>query len=231
MGAPSLVDHALALFFAVVLPVWGWATFPKVKRKLAEDRPGVRIRLYRRTMLWQWAAAAIVVGTWIAQGRTAAGLGFQWPGTIGTWITVAVVLALIAFMSYQAWTLVRHPEVHPPVLEQLETAAPFLPRNRKESSWFLGTAITAGICEEIMFRGFLIAYGSVWFGAWGAVVATSLAFGLGHAYQGKTGAIKTTIAGLVGGALYLIGGTLFLPVLLHAFVDVHGGVVYRIVRR
>ena len=231
MDAPSLFDHVLAIAFAVALPLRGYLSFPKVRARLAEDRPGTRLRLYRRTMAWQWTAAAIVVGSWHLQGRPLSELGWAWPGHVGTFVALGVVVLVIGFMSWQLIGLPRHPDIHAPVREQLEKAAPFLPRNADESAWFFGTAVTAGICEELMFRSFLIAYAASFVGPWGAVLVTALAFGIGHAYQGRTGALKTFIAGLVGGALYVVGGTILLPMLLHAFVDVHGGMVYRIVRR
>jgi membrane protease YdiL (CAAX protease family) len=227
----SLVDHVFAVLLAVVIPVWGYLTFPRVRRRLAEDKPGVRIKLYRRTIIWQWTATALLVTAWLAHGRDLPGLGFRLPVGTGGLVALGLSGLVIALMVKQALGLRARPELHAEVFEQLDKAAPFLPRDDRESSWFFGTALTAGFCEEVMFRGFLLAYAASWLGLWGAVVGTSLAFGIGHLYQGRSGAIKTTVAGLVGGSLFVLGGTLLAPILLHAFVDVHGGMVYRIVRR
>lgn len=231
MSEASLFDHLLALGLAVALPLRGHLSFPRVRARLAEDRPGVRVRLYQRTIVWQWLATAIVVGAWYGQGRSLAGLGWAWPGGPGTWGALAVVVLVAGFMTWQLLGLPRQPELHAALRDQLERAAPFLPRTKVESRWFFGTAITAGICEEILFRGFLLAYAAVWLGPWGAVLVTAFVFGLGHTYQGRAGALKTFVAGLVAGALYVTGGTIVLPIVLHAFVDVHGGLVYRAVRR
>jgi membrane protease YdiL (CAAX protease family) len=46
-----------------------------------------------------------------------------------------------------------------------------------------------------------------------------VAFGLAHAYQGLAGIVTTGVLGGVMAALYLQTGSLLLPVLLHAVID------------
>jgi uncharacterized protein len=225
------LDHALAFTIAVALPTYGYLTFPRVRRKLQEDRPGVRVHLYRRTMIWQWSAAAFVLVLWLGRGRSLAELGLGWPGTSGTWIALLLALAVAGTMTWQLRMLAGHPELHPELRERLEKMAPFLPRSPTEASWFFGVALTAGVCEELLFRGFLLTWAASFMGPAVAVVFTAVVFGLGHLYQGASGVAKTTAAGLVAGGLCTLGGTLWVPMLLHAFVDVHGGMVYRVVLR
>jgi membrane protease YdiL (CAAX protease family) len=227
----TVADHLLAVLFAVGLPAWGYLSFPRVRRRLAADEPGVRIRLYRRTITWQWMATALVIGLWLGLGRSPGALGLRLPAGLGGWIGLGVAALVMGLMTQQALSLRARPDLHAEVFTQLDQAAPFLPRTTAETSWFFGTALTAGICEEVMFRGFLLSYAAVALGPWGAVFGTSLAFGIGHLYQGRTGAIKTAIAGLVFGTLLVTTGSLLAPMILHAFIDVHGGLVYRIVRK
>jgi uncharacterized protein len=51
------------------------------------------------------------------------------------------------------------------------------------------------------------------------VVVAGVAFGLAHAYQGVAGVVTTGLLGGVMAALYLSTGSLLLPVLLHAAID------------
>jgi membrane protease YdiL (CAAX protease family) len=146
-------------------------------------------------------------------------------------VAVAVSAAIIALMVKQLIALPAHPEMHEALREQLDTAAPFLPRNTAEHAWFNAVAVTAGVCEEVLFRGFCLAYVASFSGPWWSVLVTSLIFGLGHLYQGRGGALKTGIVGVITGAMVVGGGTIWLPILLHVFVDIHGGLVYRIVKR
>ena len=51
------------------------------------------------------------------------------------------------------------------------------------------------------------------------VVIAAVAFGLAHAYQGRAGVVLTGVLGGVMAALYVGTGSLLLPVLLHAAID------------
>ncbi len=85
--------------------------------------------------------------------------------------------------------------------------------------------ITAAFLQEIIFRSFLInaldtILGSSKLSAWGAVVISSLVFGLVHAYQGITGILITTAVGLIFGTAYLLNGRRIWPIILvHGTVD------------
>jgi membrane protease YdiL (CAAX protease family) len=58
----------------------------------------------------------------------------------------------------------------------------------------------------------------------GALAASSLIFGLGHAYQGFKGVLSTAVAGLFLGLLFLLSGALIPAMALHALLDLQ--VVY-----
>jgi membrane protease YdiL (CAAX protease family) len=83
--------------------------------------------------------------------------------------------------------------------------------------------VTAGLCEELLYRGFLMAYiGALW-GFWPAVILSSLVFGLGHAYQGTSGIATTGTIGLILAGLFVLTGSLWVPMLLHAATDLFAG--------
>jgi len=84
-------------------------------------------------------------------------------------------------------------------------------------------SITAGVCEEILYRGLLLATLVSLVGTWPAVAITSLIFGLGHAYQGISGIAKTGLAGLVLALLTVFSGSLFIAIVLHAVGDLASG--------
>ena len=100
-----------------------------------------------------------------------------------------------------------------------------LPRSRAERLAFTGLAVTAGVTEEMIFRGFLLsalaaATGSAWF----AAVVASAVFGFLHSYQNLVGALR---AGLLGFGLALpvmASGSLLPSILAHAAYDLVAGV-------
>jgi membrane protease YdiL (CAAX protease family) len=50
-------------------------------------------------------------------------------------------------------------------------------------------------------------------------------FGLGHAYQGAAGIVKTGIVGLLMAGAYVGTGSLLAPMLLHVVIDLTSGMV------
>jgi membrane protease YdiL (CAAX protease family) len=99
-----------------------------------------------------------------------------------------------------------------------------LPVSRVEKQVFSGLSVTAGICEELVFRGFLLHVLAGPFGTLGAVVASSAVFGLAHAYQKASGSAR---AGLLGALLALpvvLTGSLWPSMIAHTAIDIASGV-------
>ena len=74
--------------------------------------------------------------------------------------------------------------------------------------------IFGGVVEEICFRGFFIGWGVSLYGRRAAlplVLVTSVAFGIGHWYQGPAGAIVTGTSSIVFGLVYIMTGYKLLP--------------------
>jgi len=89
---------------------------------------------------------------------------------------------------------------------------------------WIAVASTAGICEELLYRGWLLnlignAVGSVWAG----LLVSSIVFGLAHAYQGRNGIIGASVLGVVFGAVFVLSGTLILGQILHIAIDLNNG--------
>ena len=97
-----------------------------------------------------------------------------------------------------------------------------LPSTGEERRWWWLVGISAGICEEIVYRGFLLHYFHGlpfhWSLTW-ALVGSSVCFGVGHLYQGLAGAVQTFVIGFLLGAIFLVTGNLLLPVGLHTIMD------------
>jgi membrane protease YdiL (CAAX protease family) len=104
--------------------------------------------------------------------------------------------------------------------------APLLPRNGPETLWTAVLSINAGVGEELYFRLLLplllVSLGS---GALAAFIIAGLIFGAMHLYQGAAGIAATTILGGALTAAYLLSGSLWFAVALHAFIDLVGLVI------
>jgi len=101
-----------------------------------------------------------------------------------------------------------------------------VPTDRGEWILFVPVAASAGICEEFLYRGYALSIigsmtGSLIVGA----VLSSVAFGIGHAYQGKTGVIGATITGFLYACVFLVTGSLYPCMLGHFIQDMAGAAV------
>jgi membrane protease YdiL (CAAX protease family) len=100
-----------------------------------------------------------------------------------------------------------------------------LPRSTIELLPFLALAITAGLCEEFLYRGFALAVltrlGSP---AWVAVLVSSILFGLAHLYQGRGGFLSTLLIGGVFGVGRIAYNSVVPVIFWHSAVDLVAGV-------
>ena len=83
----------------------------------------------------------------------------------------------------------------------------------------MATSATAAVVEEIIYRGYVLWCLGQFMPIWLAAFVSSVAFGLGHAYQGVGGVLKTGAVGFFFAALYLLTGSLLFPIIAHFVLD------------
>jgi membrane protease YdiL (CAAX protease family) len=109
-------------------------------------------------------------------------------------------------------------------VRESRTLAALLPRTAGERASFAGLSITAGICEEIVFRGFLIfALARAVDSAPVAALIAAAIFGLVHAYQGFAGSLRAATLGVLLSLPLLVSGTIVPAILAHTAIDLIGG--------
>lgn len=226
MHPSGLAADALAAAIAVVIPLTG-----PMERRFYRSEPGTRIKLLAYAglclLLWTLAGAAVwVVG--VQQLSTSPGVGAPWLSapTVGS-IVVAIAVAAYATIGlmplFQSLRGPRWRRAYAAAVRRTFHDIPgFLPQTTTERVAWVLLSISAGVCEEVLFRGFLIRYLTQIGGGMplvAALVASSLIFGLAHLYQGVKGVVGSAVGGLALGLLFLLSGSLLASVALHILLD------------
>ena len=142
-----------------------------------------------------------------------------------TAITLSLSGLLFIFSLYQAITLLisaKHKEAAEKQYGNHAVLSGILPRSKKEKRLFSLLSLSAGVCEEIIFRGFLLYLLYAIFPGMSIILIifiTSALFGISHFYQRLQGVIGTALFGMLFMCLYLVTDSLILPMLLHFFYD------------
>ncbi len=218
------VQHLLVIFLAIGIPLWDWYEVPRLK---ASTAPRKKVKYYWRIVAVLWICAAIAIAT----------IGFKpafylhpGPGEI-SWLEhgsrgsmIALGMATGSFIAIFVTAILAlfSPRIREKSGKAAKKMAFILPSSSEERRWWWLLCITAGVCEELVYRGFLLHYlhwNPIHLTLTQALIAASLIFGIGHLYQGIAGALSTVIIGFILGCLFLITGNLLLPMILHALMD------------
>lgn len=221
-GPAALAALMVGAYLVLGEPFVGWILHRRFEAAVG-TAPGARRWLYRRLLILEWGLAALVVAVSLVAARVGwSELGLRWPDRIGfvTGFVVVVVLA-VTVLSVRALRTGVLREVGSESAS-LRSVGSLLPRTDAERRVFAAVALTAGIAEEVVYRGFGIAVLAALGPAlpwWGLIAAAGAAFGLAHAYQGTAGILTTGLLGAVLAAVYLDTGSLLVPILLHCLID------------
>lgn len=231
MSSRSFVQLVLAVCFTLLLPLTDLVILRDAKRYTSG---ALRLRFYRWVITYAWltcAAAAIALGP-------------AWPSAFHqpspTWVrngfasgTVACTLAAFLFLNFRVGLrAARSAKARQVLTRALFSVRFFLPVSRQERRWFAAISLTAGICEEFLYRGYLmqLLHSSLGLTVLVSFLISAAAFGLAHLYQGIRGMLQTALAGVVFGLLALLSRGLWLPMTIHALLDLQMLFMYQPLR-
>lgn len=220
------LDHILVVGLAAVLPLLGWMSIRKIRAAIANGIPyTVRVRDYRNNMLVLWSVTFVMLAVWFVSERDAAAVGLRIPDSAlaGQLTAVALFTLIVAYSIGLLRKVLRSSETADQIIQATRDFSFAMPHTRRDLRWFYGLSITAGVTEELLYRGFLLAYLAAFFPVWLAVLLSAVVFGAAHAYQGPKGVLQVTFLGAAFAIMYVASGSLLLPIIAHIAVDVLNG--------
>jgi uncharacterized protein len=224
LGGSMLAQGALVFVLAVVIPLWDRYEIPRLK---ASRDPRKRIRFYRRIIAVEWICAAVAFLTigWGALFTIHAIPGeIDWlSGSTGSLFVMGLVTAMAVVLVLPVILAIWSPKVREKAAKAAERLSYLLPSNSEERIWWWpALCITAGFCEEVLYRGFLLRYfhtSPFHLSLTSTLVVAAVIFGIGHLYQGVKPALATVVLGFALSCVFVVTGSLLIPIIAHALLD------------
>lgn len=212
----------------VLAAIGSWAIGHRVfADQLSATANPNRILFYGVTVLYEWLLFVLVVAAVRRSGASVITvLGDHWHSVrqvlrdfgvaAGFWIVAAMLLWIFGLLLRTA-TLGRNVSM--------------LPQRGIELTLWIVLSVTAGICEETIFRGYLQGqFMALTKSAPAGILLSAAAFGVAHAYQGFRMVILIGLYGAMFGTLAHWRGSVRPGMIAHAWNDSFNGVVAALVR-
>jgi uncharacterized protein len=180
---------------------------------------------YSLTIAYEWLLAGLAVwGVHMRKVPLRQLLGEQRPGArawladfgfaIGYWAVALIVLALLGNVLVKVSGSHIDPQKIGDVTQKLTPVTGF------EMLLFLVLSVSAGICEELVFRGYLQQqFARMGRSVWAGIVLSALVFGGAHGYEGVAGILLIAAYGAMFGVLALLRRGLRTGMIAHAWHD------------
>jgi uncharacterized protein len=224
---PRVASPVHTIVVLAVLAVWAFLAKIFTDQLSAAANPN-RVRAYVVTILIEWLVFVLVVAGVRRSGASVLlVVGDRWRSVrqvlrdigiaAGFWIVAAMILWVFSKLLHVP-DLSRHMQF-------------MLPHGGAEITLWIALSVTAGICEETIFRGYLQRqFMAMTKSAPAGIVISAAAFGAAHAYQGLRFVILISLFGAMFGILAYWRRSVRPGMIVHAWQDSLGGVVGGLMR-
>ncbi len=210
----KLATGILLLFLLIGWPLLGYVIMTESKSEVGFAGMDPVSQIYIPTIVIEWLIFAVVFWVLKRGKENLSAVGFSRLTLANLGIGLGFLLAANIILLALAH-----------ILEFFHLTVPkevafILPRTNTERFFWVILSITAGICEETGFRGYVLTKLNLFLNNWYLTVAvSSLCFGLGHFYQGVGGVILTGTYGLLFCLLFIWRKSLIPGIFAHSLQD------------
>jgi membrane protease YdiL (CAAX protease family) len=225
--APRLIApplHTVLLIALFLVLAVGGAFFQRhahAQPEMLQQHPEV-VPLYISLIAMEWG---LVIYVWRGGLRKTGTKLSELIG--GKWANAKDVLTDcgLAVGVWAVWMLVQTAWVRWLGPEHAASIQTYLPQRAMEIVLWIGVSISAGFCEELVFRGyFQRQFETFARSRWIALFLQAMLFGIAHGYQGAEACVKIACFGVLYGLLALWRKSLRPGMLAHAGSDILSGI-------
>jgi uncharacterized protein len=211
-------DLIFAFILLAVYPIADYIVMKHAKRSMQPRKWS-----FAWILASEWLFTIGVVILLLRQGLTFSALGQALGRPMISLAVVAAGLGLLAVAN--ARNRERLAQASPAQLAKLlDRVGLLIPRSGVERVLFVLVGLSAGFCEELLYRGWLWHFFEDLTGhLWIAVLLAVIAFALAHSYQGRAGIVETGIVGLIFSGVVLLAGSLVPAQVIHVGMDLMNG--------
>jgi len=186
------------------------------------------MKTYSLIMLYQWAVVGCICLGFYSMNRSLVDeLRF-----VAVFGDLSAVSGFVAGLIVNVFLLLgiglALPAGRKKIIQLFDSIELLLPNGWKERLLFAGVAVTAGFCEEVIYRGFMFYYLDelgIGLSTMSIAVITSVLFGLAHYYQGWKNVIVTGLVGFAMARLFMSYDNLWIPIIVHIIIDLRFAVL------
>lgn len=228
---PAITDYLLVLVFGILLPfVSGVRSAAVFKEMKTQFDSATKRRFYLGNSFFLFIIAAVIILVWGLYQRPYSELGFATPASLGRsiqWWMIGLFVCLYALDII--YSLADSSELEK-AMTSMNDQTPFMPSQLRDLPAYIVMCISAGVFEEIVFRGYMINFFKALFvgipaaAAW-AVITPAIIFSLAHYYQGPKAVFKILVLSLLFGMIFWHSGSLYAVIILHFLVDFASGLL------
>lgn len=213
----------LAVLIGIFYPIYIVVTYQKVNSNIRLNEK-YRLADYQQTLLIFWGLTLLILLNFFACKQP--DLNFNPKLSL---INIGLIIVILGFAYFQYRSSKILPNDINSVKEKLKDVYHYLPKTNSELNWFTFLSVSAGICEEIIFRMFLFEFLRENLNLIITFIAINIIFAVTHIGSGKNNLISSFILGLLFSFIYYFTDNILIAILLHISIDVNAGILgYRI---
>ena len=209
----------LAALIGIIYPTYFLLTYKKTNNSIKRDDK-FRLIDYKQTVLIFWGLTVLILLNFFLNQLPPLNL---YPNFNITGIVLSILVLAFSVLQYKSSNITYDNLTI--VMGKMKDIYHYLPKTKKEFGWFIILSISAGICEEIIFRIFLFEFLKENTNLFIAVVLVNIIFAITHIGMGKQNLISSFILGLLFSVIYYFTENIWIAVFLHIAIDINAGVL------
>jgi len=219
MGGLSPLYLIPLCIVGLIFPVMAVLNRKKINQQFLQD-PGQKSSFYKQTINILIIMSVIILLLMFKYKHDLALIGLTF---ISSPLKLSALIVSAWLILYFLQYLKVTPKNYRRISKRYEKIAIFMPLNKTEYHWFVGLSFTAGICEEIIYRGFIYWQLHYYMPVIPAMIITNLVFALSHSATGLKNALYSFFLGMLWSILFVVTGSLWLAMFIHISVDMYSG--------